>query len=84
MEFRVGEEVYITYSANKVEAGQFVDLKILRDNGSTAYTDRNTFDKAASDTFYFVFMPNVAGSYRIELFFNGNGSPSQTVNITVR
>lgn len=83
-EFRVGEEVYITYSANKVEAGQYVDLKILRDNGTTAYTDRNTFDKAASDTFYFVFMPNVAGSYRIELLFNGNGSPSQTVNITVR
>jgi serine/threonine-protein kinase len=83
-QFRVGEEVYITYTASRVEDGQFVDLKIIRENGSVAYTDRNTFEQEEDYDGYFLFTPNAAGSYRVELSFNGNSSLSQTVKFTVR
>jgi serine/threonine-protein kinase len=84
-EFRVGEEVYITYTANRVEAGQFVELRIYRENGSVAYNDRNSFDEREVDyDGYFIYTPNTAGSYRIELSLDGSASPAQRVEITVR
>jgi hypothetical protein len=83
-EFRVGEEVYITYTATRVEAGQFVDLKILRQDGTVAYTDRNTFERVERYDGYFIFPANIAGFYRIELYFNGNATPSQAASFTVR
>jgi hypothetical protein len=84
-EFRTGEELFITFKANNVKAGQYVDLKMFRDNAAVDLDDaRSSFDKDATYNGYFSYQPSQTGSYRVELYFNGESTPSQTVNFTVR
>lgn len=84
-EFTAGQEMFITFRANNVKAGQFVDLKMFRNNEAVALDDaRSSFDKDATYNGYFSYKPGAAGDYRVELFFNGEATPSQTVTFTVR
>ena len=84
-EFKPGEELFITFKANNVKAGQYVDLKMFRNNEAVALDDaRSSFDKDATYNGYFSYQPSQTGSYRVELYFNGESTPSQTVNFTVR
>jgi hypothetical protein len=84
-EFTTGEKLFITFKANNVKAGQYVDLKMFRDNAAVDLDDaRSSFDKDATYNGYFSYEPSQTGSYRVELFFNGESTPSQTVNFTVR
>jgi hypothetical protein len=84
-EFRTGEELFITFRANQVEAGQFVDLKMFHNNSLLSLDDtRSTFDRDANYNGHFSYTPDAAGSYRVELYFNGERTPSQTLIFTVR
>ena len=84
-EFKTGEELFITFKANNVKAGQYVDLKMFRDNAAVDLDDaRSSFDKDATYNGYFSYQPSQTGSYRVELYFNGESTPSQTVIFTVR
>jgi Protein kinase domain len=83
-EFKVGEQVYITYTANKIQPGQYVDLRIFSVNGTAVYNDRNTFENEVNYNGYFIYTPDAAGTYRVELYFNGSKNAIQTTKITVR
>ncbi len=62
-----------------------MDLKMFRDNAAVALDDaRSSFDKDATYNGYFSYQPSQTGSYRVELYFNGESTPSQTVSFTVR
>jgi hypothetical protein len=84
-EFTVNQEMFITYKANRVKAGEYVDLKMFRDNEAVALQDTKTpFDKAATYYGYYSYRPGQAGTYKVDVYFNGASSPSQTVTFTVR
>jgi hypothetical protein len=84
-EFRIGEELYITFKASQVKAGQYVDLKMFRDDTAVALDEtRSTFERDATYNGYFRYTPDKAGAYRVELYFNGERTPSQIVRFTVR
>jgi hypothetical protein len=83
--FAVGDELYITYKASSVKAGQFIDLKMFRNGTAVTLQDTQTpFEKDATYYGYYSYKPAQAGEYRVELYFNGEAAPSQTVNFSVK
>lgn len=84
-DFAVGDEIYITYTANRVKKGQFVDLKMFRDGVAVPLQDTQTsFEKDATYYGYYSYKPSAKGSYKVELYYNGEAAPSQTLNFTVK
>lgn len=84
-EFKVNQQLYITYTAQNVKQGESLELRIFRDGTRETLTGgEKTFDKDA--TFYgsFSYKPTVAGSYRGEFYYKGESTPSQTVEFTVK
>ncbi|MFN8516197.1 MAG: hypothetical protein U0232_29440 [Thermomicrobiales bacterium] len=83
-DFAVNQKVFITYKANRAKAGQYVDLKMFRNNEPVALQDTKTdFDKAATYYGYYSYQPTEAGTYRVDVYFNGASSPT-SVTFTVR
>lgn len=84
-EFKQGEELYITYKASSVKAGQYIDLKMFRNGTAVTLQDTQTpFEKDATYYGYYSYTPNQLGDYRVELYFNGEATPSQTINFSVK
>jgi hypothetical protein len=85
-DFTVKNEMYITYTARSVKKNESIVLKLYRNNeavgGLTGTT--TTFDKDATYYGYYEYKPDQAGTYRAELFYNGESSPSQTLPFTVK
>lgn len=82
--FPVGVQMFITYVANNVQPGQRVDLKLFRDGQAVDLTGATTtFDRAQTYYGYFTYTPKQAAQYQVELYFNGEGQPSQTTTFTV-
>jgi hypothetical protein len=84
-DFPVNQKMFITYKANGVKAGQSMDLKMYRDNEAIALQDTKTdFNTNATYYGYYSYQPGQAGTYKVELYFNGESSPSKTVTFTVK
>lgn len=84
-EFKTGDEMYITYKANRVKAGQYVDLKMYRNGTQVTLQDTKTaFEKDATYYGYYSYKPSQTGEYKVELYYNGQTTPSQTVSFTVK
>jgi hypothetical protein len=84
-DFTVNQKMFITYKANRVKAGQSMDLKMYRDNEAIALQDTKTdFNTNATYYGYYSYQPGQAGTYKVDLYFNGESSPSQTVIFTVK
>ncbi len=78
--------MYVTYTARNVKKNQAVDLKLFR-NGTPvvlAGDTQTTFDKDATFYGYYSYIPDQAGTYRAELFYQGEATPSKTIEFTVR
>lgn len=84
--FPVGQLMYITYTANRVKAGQTLEVRLFRDGTRIDLnkTGTQTFDSDSTYNGYFTYTPPVAGSYRAELYYNGESTPSKTLDFTVR
>ncbi len=83
--FVINQPMYITYTAKNVKQGQTLELRLYRNGIREAVSGTNrTFDKDA--TFYgsFNYTPSAAGTYKAEFYYNNEGSPSQTVEFTVK
>jgi len=81
-----GQLMYITYTANRVKAGEALDLRLFR-NGTRIDlngTGTTIFDKDSTYNGYFTYTPSTAGSYRAEFYYKGEASPSKTLDFTVR
>jgi len=81
-----GQLMYITYTANRVKAGETLDLRLFR-NGTRIDlngTGTTIFDKDSTYNGYFTYTPSTAGSYRAEFYYKGEASPSKTLDFTVR
>ena len=85
-EFPTGQPLYITYTANRVKAGDTLEVRLFRDGTRIDLnsTGTTTFDRDSTYNGYFTYTPAVAGSYRAELYYNGGASPSRTLDFTVR
>ncbi len=84
-EFVTGDEVYITYTANRVKQGQYVDLKMFRDGTQIQLQDTQTsFEKDATYYGYYSYKPTAKGAYKVELYYNGEVAPSQTLTFNVK
>lgn len=84
-EFTVNQELYITYKASSVKSGQYIDLKMFRNGTAVNLQDTQTaFEKDATYYGYYTYTPSQAGAYRVELYFNGETTPSQTVSFNVK
>jgi hypothetical protein len=85
-EFPTGQLMYITYTANRVKAGETLEVRLFR-NGTRIDlngTGTQTFDSNSTYNGYFTYTPTTAGSYRAELYYKGEASPSKTLDFTVR
>ncbi len=85
-DFPTGQLMYITYTANRVKAGETLELRLFR-NGTRVDlngTGNTTFDKDSTYNGYFTYPPTTAGSYRAEFYYKGEASPSKTLDFTVR
>jgi hypothetical protein len=84
-EFTIGSQMYITYTARNVKRGETIDLKLYRNGTKVDLTGNQTvFEKDATYYGYYTYTPSQPGSYKAELYYNGEGLPSQTVAFTVR
>jgi len=84
-EFATGDEVFITYTANRVKKGQYVDLKMSRDGTPIQLESTQTaFESDATYYGYYSYKPTAKGAYKVELFYNGETAPSQTLDFTVK
>jgi hypothetical protein len=84
-EFAVDQQMFITYKASQVKAGQSVNLKMFRNNEEVALQDTKTdFTKDATYYGYYSYRPGAAGTYKIEFYFNGETTPSKTATFTVK
>lgn len=85
-EFNAQTKMYITYTARSVKKNEFVDLKLFR-NGTPVVLSGDTtttFDKDATFYGYYSYTPTEKGTYRAEIFYKGEATPSQTVEFTVK
>lgn len=84
--FPTGQLMYITYTANRVKAGDNLELRLFRDgtridlNG----TGNTNFDRDSTYNGYFTYTPSSAGTYRAEFYYKGEATPSKTLDFTVR
>ena len=84
-DFATGDEVFITYTANKVKKGQYVDLKMYRDGTPIPLESTQTsFESDATYYGYYSYKPTTKGAYKVELYYNGEASPSKTLDFTVK
>lgn len=85
-DFTVGTELYITYTARSVKKDETIVLKLYRNNEALAGLTGTTTVFPKDSTYYghFTFQPDQAGSYRAELLYNGETTPSQTLEFTVK
>lgn len=84
-DFTVGEEVYITYTAQNVGPGDILDVKLYRNGTPVALQDtQTTFSKTSTYYGYYSYRPVEAGEYRVEYYANGKPIPQQTITFTVR
>ncbi|MFN8539462.1 MAG: hypothetical protein U0232_18530 [Thermomicrobiales bacterium] len=83
--FALREMIYITYTAQNVGPGDFIDLKIYRDGLPVALQDtQTTFSKTSTYYGYYSYQPTEPGEYRVEFYANGKPIPGQTITFTVR
>lgn len=85
-EFNAQSKMYITYTARNVKKNEFVDLKLFR-NGTPVVLSGDTtttFEKDATFYGYYSYSPTERGTYRAEIFYKGEATPSQTVEFTVK
>lgn len=85
-EFPTGKVLYITYTARNVKAGEDLELRLFRNGARIDLngTGNTSFDHDATYNGYFTYTPQTAGSYRAEFYYNGEASPSKTLDFTVR
>lgn len=84
-DFTASTQMYITYTAKRAKKGETVDLKLYRDGTKVDLTgNQTTFEKDATYYGYYTYTPSVKGSYKAELYYNGESTPSQTLNFTVK
>lgn len=84
-EFPTAQLMYITYTANRVKAGETLELRLFRNGTRIALDGGNTrFDRDATYNGYFTYTPSTAGSYRAEFYYKGEASPSKALDFTVR
>ena len=84
-DFTVNSQMYITYTARRAKKGETVDLKLYRNGAPVDLTGgTTTFEKDATYYGYYNYTPSVKGTYKAELYYNGESSPSQTLIFTVK
>lgn len=85
-DFSTGQQVYLTYTARRVKAGETLEIRLFRDGTriNSLTGGQETFNSDATYNGYFTYTPQTAGSYRAEFYYNGEASPSKTLDFTVR
>jgi len=84
--FPTGQLMYITYTANRVKAGDTLELRLFRDGTRIDLNGTGTtnFDRDSTYNGYFTYTPSIAGTYRAEFYYKGEATPSKTLDFTVR
>ena len=84
--FPTGQVLYITYTANRVKAGDTLELRLFRDGTRIDLnrTGNTNFDRDSTYNGYFTYTPSIAGIYRAEFYYKGEATPSKTLDFTVR
>lgn len=86
-DFPLGAEVYITFTARRLRAGQSVTIRALRDGRPVPVEPTsNVIMARQSATYYgsFTYRPALPGAYQVGLFLGNATVPSQTLSFVVR
>lgn len=83
--FAPREPMYITYTINKAKVGDTLELRVFRD-GTRILLTGSDHTLVNSGTIYGAdtFIPTDTGTYRVEFYYDGEASPSKTLDFTVR
>lgn len=86
-DFAPGSDVYITFTARRMRAGENVTVRALRDGQPVPLTPNTNVLMVHRDATYhaaIVYRPAQVGSYQIELFLGNATAPTATLSFSVR